>query len=70
MAEYYDDETPERCNAECVECKGSGSVFEFQGDGEGLAPCPSCGGLGYELTREDFLRLDALQGDREIENAA
>lgn len=68
MADHYttqaDGETPERCHADCLTCKGTGNVRAFAGDEAILAPCEDCGGLGYQLTRDDFANLTALLEDR------
>jgi RecJ-like exonuclease len=52
--------------ADCPECNGSGNVRVILGDDEQQDRCPSCGGMGYQLTRDEFANLDALQGDRDL----
>jgi hypothetical protein len=52
--------------ADCPECSGTGNVRVILGDDEQQDRCPSCGGMGYQLTRDEFANLDALQGDRDL----
>lgn len=52
--------------ADCLGCNGTCAVRAFAGDEEILAPCEDCGGMGYQLTRDEFANLDALQGDRDL----
>lgn len=52
--------------AECPECRGTGNVRVILGDDEQQDRCPSCGGMGYQLTRDDWANLDALRADRDL----
>lgn len=52
--------------AECPACNGQGSTPVIVGDGEYQEPCEACGGMGYQLTRDEFADLEALQGDRDL----
>jgi hypothetical protein len=50
---------------DCPECNGSGNVRVILGDDEQQDRCQSCGGMGYQLTRDEFANLDALRADRD-----
>lgn len=54
-------ETPEHDRAECVECTGTGSVRVIYGDEEMQAPCLSCGGTGFQLTRDELANTPDLR---------
>lgn len=56
------DEIERQDVAECPACKGMGSRSVFAGDEELLSRCEDCQGEGFQLSREDFLRV-AAQAD-------
>lgn len=58
-----DGDVEQMGRADCPECNGTGAVSAIVGDEQMAERCVSCGGMGYQLTRDEFANIDALRND-------